>query len=280
MRVADWTELTGNNRSFNPDNPDNPEKSAMTVGVFDGVHKGHQALIEKIVRYGAYPTVITFRRSPKQVLHPGTAGAVILSLPQKLRIFESLGVSRTILIDFSEHFSKLKGRDFIEILIRQGAMGYLAVGSNFRCGRGLDTDAALIKDRYETADIRIDVVPPVMDRGGPISSSRIREAIREGKLAAAAEALGRNIALDLRGIEARQEGSETVFCPQGRALPPDGRYPVSVYEENEENKENDKNKKNDEGKTAEIQIQHGAVRIPSCFNAVTGIEFISGFQGE
>ena len=268
MRVADWVELTGNNRALNP------EKSAMTVGVFDGVHKGHQALIEKIVRYGVNPTVITFRRSPKQVLYPGTAGASILSLPQKLRIFESLGVSRTILIDFSEHFSKLKGRDFIEILIRQGGLRCLVVGSNFRCGRGLDTDAALIKTRYETADIRIHVVPPVLDEGGPISSSRIRAAIREGNLAAAGEALGRNVSLDLLGLETTREGNETVFHPQGRAVPPDGRYLAVVYEQREENKEDHA------GKTAEITIQHGAVRIPSCFNAVTGIEFISGFQGE
>ncbi|MDR2494150.1 MAG: FAD synthetase family protein [Spirochaetaceae bacterium] len=266
IQVADWTEFaeSGSGRLLG--------RTAVTVGVFDGVHRGHQALIEKIVRHGAEPAVITFRRSPKQVLYPDTAGAAILSLRQKLRIFEELGVSHTILIDFSEHFSKLRGRDFIEILIRQGAVSYLAVGSNFRCGFGLDTDAALIKTRYETAEIRIEVVPPVRDATGPISSSRIRAAITAGDLKSAAAALGRNVALDLRGFKTFREGGGTAFHPIGRAVPPDGRYSVMV---------NGKTSGKNKGKEAEITIKHGNVCIPpdfeGNFDAVTDIEFISVF---
>jgi riboflavin kinase/FMN adenylyltransferase len=264
MRVLEWPDFVG------APIPDYPEQTAMTIGVFDGVHRGHQILIKKILRQGPNPTVVTFRQSPKRVIRPETAGGAILSLEQKLEIFEGLGVSQTILIDFSENFSRLKGQEFIDLLISRGKLTYLVIGSNFRCGYQLDTDALRIKQLNDARGVKTEVVLRVLEGACPVSSSRIRKAIAAGDLAAAETALGRKVALDLRDIVPEQAGDGLWFdaASQGRVVPPEGRYPVVVYEVNAI-----------EGKKTEIKIEQGKIGIPSLFNAVRGIEFLNGSQG-
>lgn len=265
MRVIDWSDFIGEGKISGY-----PEQTAMTIGVFDGVHRGHRSLMEKIVRQGPNPTAVTFRQSPKQVINPGLAGGTILSLSQKLSIFEGLGIFQTILIDFSENFSRLKGQEFIDLLITRGNLTYLVIGSNFRCGYRLDTDAARIKRCIEARGIKTEVVSPVLDGAYPVSSSRIRQAITEGDLARARSALGRNVAIDLGGMAAEQGEAGLIFniAAQGRVVPPDGRYAVVVYGINREREK------------TEIRIKQGKICIPSHFNAVRGIEFLCGSQGE
>ncbi|MDR2535600.1 MAG: FAD synthetase family protein [Treponema sp.] len=264
MQVVEWGSFIEKNRTAQPE-------TAMTIGVFDGVHRGHQRLIEKIVRQGPNPTAVTFRQSPKRVISPDAAGGAILSLSQKLGIFERLGVLQTILIDFSEDFSKLKGQEFIDLLIKCGNLTYLVVGSNFKCGYQLDTDAGLIKQLNDARGIKTDVVPPVLDGAYPVSSSRIRRAIAAGDLAGAQAGLGRYVAVDLTGTAPECAGEEVFFdlASQGRVLPPDGRYPSIAYEINIT-----------EGKKTEIRLDHGKLFIPSAFNPVRGVELLSGSQGE
>ncbi|MDR1903315.1 MAG: adenylyltransferase/cytidyltransferase family protein, partial [Treponema sp.] len=148
MLVLDWAEFTG----ISADGCISSEiatsiktPSAMTIGVFDGVHRGHQALIREVVERGPFPTVITFKQNPKSILNPQSYTGDIFSLRQKLECFEALGVERTILIDFSDNFSKLKGQEFIDILKKRGNLVFLIIGRNFRCGYKLDTDAARVK---------------------------------------------------------------------------------------------------------------------------------------
>ncbi|MDR0589146.1 MAG: FAD synthetase family protein, partial [Spirochaetaceae bacterium] len=197
VRILDWSRfmegalLDGSVRG----------ETAMTVGVFDGVHRGHQALIEKIVQRapGCVPTVLTFRQNPKKVLCPGEYRGDIVGLDRKMIFFEALGVELVILIDFSGNFSKLKGRDFIGFLKSRGSLNFLAVGSNFRCGCGLDTGVSELK----RLNPETEVVPPVMEEGIPVSSSRIREAIFSGGLDKAAVLLGRKVEIDLAGLSPR-----------------------------------------------------------------------------
>ncbi|MDR3342180.1 MAG: FAD synthetase family protein [Treponema sp.] len=265
MRVLDWQEFIG---AASPGGA--PEKAAMTIGVFDGVHRGHQALIEKIVRHGSCPTVITFRRNPKWVLSPETYEGDIFSLDQKLAVFERRGVYRTVLIDFSGDFSKLKGREFIDLLIQRGNLSYLAIGSNFRCGYRLDTDAAGIKGMTEARGIVTEVVSPVCDGLDLVSSSRIRAAISAGDFAGAAAALGRNVAIDLGGISGIPvpEGVLWDTASARRIIPPDGRYVVLVYTPAH----------GTEGKKTEIFIKDGKISIPSPSNAGIRVEFLLSSQ--
>jgi riboflavin kinase/FMN adenylyltransferase len=170
----------------------------MTIGVFDGVHLGHQALLRKLTEHASLhescPTVVTFRQNPKQALAPRSYTGDIITLAEKLRIFERMGVKRTILIDFSGNFRKLKGRDFIETLIGRGNLVFLVVGSNFHCGCHLDTDAGAVKNITAEHGIACEIVEPVTAGGERISSSGIRCAIRAGDFAKAKAFLGRDAA--------------------------------------------------------------------------------------
>ncbi|MDR2797023.1 MAG: FAD synthetase family protein [Treponema sp.] len=250
MRVIDWQALVGGTLNIH-------EQTAMTIGVFDGVHRGHQALIAKTLRRGLIPTVITFWQSPKRILNPETYGGDIVSLSQKLAIFEDLGVSQTILIDFSENFSTLKGQEFIDALIRWGKLAYLVIGSNFQCGYRLDTDAARISAMSVERGIITDVVPPVEEGALPVSSSRIRAAIGAGDFTQARVVMGRNVAIDVGGISPISGTGGLVFdlASSYRVIPPEGRYRVVVYGQGRGNA--------GKGTEVEISISAGKICIPS-----------------
>ncbi|MDR0623251.1 MAG: FAD synthetase family protein [Treponema sp.] len=234
MRIVEWRQFAGESppesariRDALPEN----RGFSLTIGVFDGVHRGHQELIRRIVSRSPCSTVITFTRNPKQVLSPGTYHGDIFSLKQKLAIFDSLGISRTVLIDFSGNFSKLTGREFIYLLKKRFRIEYVALGMNFRCGYRLDTGAAAIKSWMKEDGIITDLVHPVMEGRHPVSSSRIRAAISSGDLSAAAVLLGRKIRIDLSDIPPCAAGEDRSYDAASafRILPPEGRYTALVH---------------------------------------------------
>ena len=204
----------------------NSAASAMTIGVFDGIHLGHQALIRRIVSRGPNPTVVTFRENPKKVVAPMAFEGDVFSLKQKLNVLEQMGVSCLILIDFSREFSKLSGWEFLELLEQQGKMAFLAIGSNFRCGYRQATDARFIAEMNKKKGIPTEVLPPVEAGTGPVSSSGIRSAIRSGNLRMAAALMGRNHELDISDIAS--EGHIYDVRSARRIIPPDGSYPVRL----------------------------------------------------
>jgi riboflavin kinase/FMN adenylyltransferase len=241
MRVVEWSDLaalpspaqaSALPSSFAGEAPD-IRSSAITIGVFDGIHRGHQALIGRIVGKSAnlIPTVITFRKNPKEFLKKNNFKGDILTLNQKLSIFEHLAVARIVLIDFSEKFSKLNGKEFLDLVRNRLYPGFVAVGSNFRCGHRGDTDAVRVKALYRETGIPVDVVAPVLEGAHPVSSSRIRSAIVAGDFSAAARLLGRNVELDVSSIvpEDRNGGA---FYQTAAIMPRPGMYPVTLYSKN------------------------------------------------
>jgi len=185
MRVISWEEYIA------PEEPP-PDPLAVTVGVFDGVHRGHQSLIRQVCDSPHIPTVVTFRQNPQQVLKPDAFAGDIMTLEQKLRVFEVLGVQFTVLIDFSQEFSKISGRAFIDLLLNR-PVKLIALGRNFRCGHRLDTGAEEIRSLAEARGTEVWIAPPVMDEGQPVSSSRIRQALAAGRQAEAERLLNRSL---------------------------------------------------------------------------------------
>ena len=183
MQVIEWPQFLENGL------PLEEKFSAMTIGVFDGVHRGHQALIERVVSHNAdcTPVVITFRENHKS----SEAGGSIQSLSQKMGIFDQLGVKITLVVDFTESFRRMKGIEFLEILVKRGNTGFFAAGKSFRCGYQLDTDAAAIREFFASRGVQAEIVDEVMEGQQPISSSRIRAAIADGDLKLAQAMLGR-----------------------------------------------------------------------------------------
>ena len=180
MLVTDWLQFTENGLSLGL------KLTSVTVGIFDGVHRGHQALIERVVSHNQnyIPVIFTFRHNHK------TQDAV-QSFQQKLAIFERLGVKITVVIDFTESFRRLPGNEFLETVFKHGSIGFFAAGSGFRCGYQLDTDAAAIQNFFNSRRIPAEIVPEVTEGSLPISSSRIRTCISGGDLQLAETMLGR-----------------------------------------------------------------------------------------
>jgi len=181
MKVIEW-------RQFLKDGlPHDGKSSSMTVGVFDGVHRGHQELLKRIVSHNVNntPVVVTFRENHK--IDSGN----ILTFKQRLDIFESLGIQIAIVIDFTEEFKQMPGIEFLEILLKHGNVGFFAVGNDFKCGHQQDTDAEEIKKFFTSHNIPVEIVPKVTEGSLPVSSSRIRKTIGAGDIELARKMLGR-----------------------------------------------------------------------------------------
>ncbi|MDR1575974.1 MAG: riboflavin biosynthesis protein RibF [Treponema sp.] len=226
MRITEWEDFIAGGG----------EPMAVTIGVFDGVHRGHQALIEKIGSGPCLPTVVTFRQNPLRITNPGRHVGDIFSLDQKLRAFEFLGVGQAVLIDFSGNFSKISGRDFIDRLVKNGQVRLLALGGDFRCGRDLDTGVREITEQTRSLGVEIRLVEAVTEGGRRVSSSRIRRAIGAGDIEEAERLLGGKVVLDLSGIPVElssSTGESGCRCydvaAAFRISPRRGRYEALVY---------------------------------------------------
>ncbi len=259
MTVVSWDLFVSGSLSCEP--------RAATVGVFDGLHLGHRALIDRIRARGGelVPSVFTFRENPKALLRPKAFEGNIFSLDQKLDALEGLGVAFVVLIDFSGDFGKLSGKEFVDLLKDRGKLRYLAVGSDFRCGYRLDTDAERLRSLNARDGIPTDIVPPVALGGAPVSSSRIRTAIAAGNLVEATALLGRNFVLDLGPTPTTPgpDREEYDVGPTRRIAPPSGRYPAIVRKD-----------RSDTGTECDIVIDSGLVQVPSRLGAVRYAEFL------
>lgn len=220
MKVLDWDDFIGSDR-LGP--------LSVTIGVFDGAHRGHQKLIETVLskRPAMRCAVITFRDNPKKLLHPHTFKGNIFSLGQKIEAFGEAGLDACVLIDFSRNFGKLSGAEFISLLARAGVK-FVCVGSNFRCGHKMDTNAQALVELCGALGIEARIVDSVLHAGHPVSSSRIRNDVLEGRLAEAAEMLGRPHAVDVRGSETAGDGLAALLPVEDAVLPPEGSYSVEL----------------------------------------------------
>ena len=231
MRILSW-------EAFIQSDTDRP--IAASVGVFDGVHRGHKRLID-LVRSRApimESCVITFRENPKRILRPSSFRGSIYSLEKKLEVLESEGLDICVLIDFSADFGTLSGAEFLGLL-KKAHLGFLTVGPNFRCGHRMDTNAAALAETCQKLGIETLVAEPVLYAGYPVSSTRIRNAILEGRLIEVSEMLGHPYEIEYEADEgypayasgnptAEGKGGSVLLPRQGTLLPPDGRYTLCL----------------------------------------------------
>lgn len=181
---------------------------AVSVGNFDGVHRGHQALVAAAVAdarsAGGTAAVLTFDPHPSRVLSPDRAPEGLTTLEQKAEILAGYGVERLAVLPFTAELARWPAEEFARRVL-QGALGarLVAVGTNFRFGRDRRGDVAALEACGKDLGFRVHALEPVFHEGAPISSSRIREALGRGAVAAAREMLGRRFFLDgtvVRGV--------------------------------------------------------------------------------
>ncbi len=207
----------------------------MSIGVFDGVHLGHRRLIEAVTSSGADESIVlTFRFNPRRFLKPQLFPGDISSLKQKLSLLEDMGIDTVLLIDFSNDFSKLSGREFIVRIQQNCTLTLLVLGDNFRCGYKGETNAYNIRDILADYQVEVDVEAPVTWKGATLSSTRIRAAIREGDLDEARRMMDRPFSLDLAStsVEYREGFSRVEKASLHQVLPPPGRYLVDIHTPN------------------------------------------------
>jgi riboflavin kinase/FMN adenylyltransferase len=189
---------------------------AVSAGNFDGVHRGHQALVAVALRdareAGGTSVVLTFDPHPSQVLSPDRAPASLTTLEQKAEVLAGLGVEKLAVLPFTHELARQGPEDFARLVLR-GALGacVVVVGTNFRFGRERSGDLGRLRELGGTLGFRVHGLEPVAHEGAPISSSRIREALARGAVAAAREMLGRHLFIDGRVVRGDERGRQLGF---------------------------------------------------------------------
>jgi len=223
--VASWSDLLSDRIPIK-------ERVSLTIGVFDGLHRGHRRLMEAVCesREVSRPVVLTFRRSPASILGRVRPTGLILTHAQKLARLESVGISAVVAIDFSDEMSKLSGRTFIDLLRKNISIDRIVVGRNFRFGRDREADAEDLGKILSGTGIELRVTEPVLHRGEIISSSRIRKNVHEACFSEARAMLAVPYSLDLRGSRARREAGGALIMDRGeiaQVLPAGGNFSVT-----------------------------------------------------
>jgi riboflavin kinase/FMN adenylyltransferase len=207
----------------------------LALGVFDGVHLGHQEVISRAVgaarEHGGLAGVLTFDPYPLRVLAPEKAPKRLLaSLDHKARILEPLGVDFLLALPFDQQRAQVPADEFVRELVGVGTRT-IAAGEDWRFGHRRTGDRNLLGHLSEELGFRFESVAPVMLDGERISSTRVRQAIRDGNLVAAARMLGRPYTVAGRVVEGRKLGRELGFPTANlergdEQYPPDGVWAV------------------------------------------------------
>ncbi|HEX8283745.1 MAG TPA: bifunctional riboflavin kinase/FAD synthetase [Pyrinomonadaceae bacterium] len=208
--------------------------AVLTLGVFDGLHLGHQLIISRVVERaratGAVPTVITFDPHPRAVLHPESAPPLLQTFDQKVEAFGVLGVEQTIVVRFTREFAEVSAGEFLKDVVHdrlQAKEVYL--GRGFAFGRNREGDIALLRRVSRELGFHADEVPEVRLRGQRISSSRIRHLLADGRVNLARRMLGRPYGVEGRVVRGAERGRTIGFPtanlrPDNRVIPRGGVY--------------------------------------------------------
>jgi len=210
-------------------------RSVVTVGVFDGVHRGHQVIVSQVVRRARalqVPAVaITFDPHPLALLSPELAPALLTSIDRRAELLQEVGIDHVVVLPFTHELSRFSPEQFVEEVIINGLhASEVVVGSDFRFGHQAAGDVALLTDLGEKFDFGVEGVGLVGDGRVRWSSTAVRTALLAGDVSAAAAILGRPHRVDGEVVTGDQRGGDLGFhtanvqAPLGMATPSDGVY--------------------------------------------------------
>jgi len=211
-----------------------------TVGTFDGVHRGHWAVLEEVARRaaacGGTSLLVTFDPHPLEIVNPSAAPLLLTTPDEKRLVLAQSPLDRVAFVRFRHELAEYSPERFVrEVLERRFRAAELVIGHDHGFGRGRSGDEAFLRDLGARDGFAVDVVPAVMQRGQAVSSSLIRREVAGGDLDSAALALGRPYSLT--GVVARGAGrGERIGVPtinvasphRRKLLPPDGAYAARV----------------------------------------------------
>ena len=214
-------------------------ESLITVGVFDGVHRGHRHLIERLVEeatsQGRLSGVVTFRTHPAELLDPTFHPQYLTSLSERVRLLEELGVDFVAPVTFDKELSTVRARDFILLLQRHLRAAGLVVGPDFAMGHRREGDVKTLANMGQDLDFSIAVVDVLRENAEAVRSTVIREVLVAGDVAAASNLLGRDFVFEGKVVKGAGRGgplgipTANLEASRGMAMPGDGIYSCWAY---------------------------------------------------
>jgi riboflavin kinase/FMN adenylyltransferase len=218
-----------------------PKETVSALGIFDGIHRGHQAIFKKILlRSKALrkkSLVITFSPHPAKIVRGRPVVPLLISLRHRLLLLERLGIDYCLVINFNQKFARMPALRFArEILVKSLGIREICVGRNFHFGRNKEGDIEFLKNLGKECGFKVLEAPWIRYKGRVISSSWIREEIRTGNLGLVEKLLGRPLSIYGRVIKGEGRGKGLGFPTanlniEHEAIPPMGVYAVRILKE-------------------------------------------------
>ncbi len=209
--------------------------TVVAIGVFDGVHRGHQALLSQAVAIADFENLesvcLTFDPNPVEVIRPDLPIGRLATLPHRAKLLGDLGLDRTAILPFDAQAQQLSAEDFVrDVLVGQLRARVVVVGENFRFGHRATGDVSLLESIAEESGFRVHTQPLLGDSDLPVSSTRIRAAVESGSVRQAAAMLGRAHRVEGTVVAGYGRGRELGFPTANLAtteravVPADGVY--------------------------------------------------------
>lgn len=209
--------------------------SAVSIGFFDGVHLGHQAIVGRAMahaqRHGLRSVIVTFDRHPMQIVRPERVPALLMTTDRRVRTLAALGPDVVVVLPFDERLRMLEPETFIAQVLRSSLDArHVVVGHNFRFGHRAAGDVALLEQVGARDGFSVDGVDLLHVDDAPISSTRIRSALGDGDVATAARLLGRPFVLDGTVVDGDRRGRQLGYPTANLAVADDVVVPAAgVY---------------------------------------------------
>ena len=208
-------------------------ETVLTIGVFDGVHRGHRRLLQRLTELAGTsyaPAVLTFINHPLTVLRPGAEIGCITPPEAKIKLIRDQGIDLVVGLDFTPELAQVTAEEFTSVLVEEMHMKGLVVGPDSAIGRDRRGDIDFLKQRGEQIGFWVESVEPVVFEGELVKSRRIRSALAEGDVYGGARLMGRKFSLQGTVVAGHRRGRTLGFptanldLAPGLALPGDGIY--------------------------------------------------------
>ena len=190
--------------------------TVLTIGNFDGVHRGHRALLARLTglaqQAGLPAAVMTFEPNPREFFAPQSAPARLASLREKLQLLAECGVDQAYVCAFNQRFAALTADAFVERIVRGLGVRHLMIGDDFRFGKGRSGDFALLQQAGKEHGFGVEAMETLVHEGERVSSSAVREALDAGDLEHAERLLGRPYCISGRIIHGQKLGRKLGYA--------------------------------------------------------------------
>ena len=197
--------------------------SVVTIGTFDGCHRGHQDIIKKVIYNseinGSNSILVTFEPHPRHVLQPEVKLPILMHIDRKLDFLKSFNLNATVVIPFDEEFSKMTANDFLKnIILKQLNASKVIVGYDHHFGFNRDGSPDFLKDESTNSNFEVEIVDPISDQEMIISSTHIRQSIKNGFVRRASFELGWVFGFEAKVVTGSGRGKELGF-PTANFIP-------------------------------------------------------------